>query len=69
MWMTREIQRAIKEKRRIYETYKSAGSVQQELVQKPIVKEKCKKMTQKAKPGKEDRKSCEHNKRFYKFGI
>lgn len=64
--MTREIQRAIK---REYETYKSAGSALQEWVQEPIVKEECKKMIQKAEMEKEDRKRCEHNKSFYKFGI
>lgn len=43
--MTREIRRAIK--REEYETYKSAGSALQELVQEPVVKEECKKMIQK----------------------
>lgn len=66
--MTKEIQRAIK--REEYETYKSARSALLELVQELIVKEECKKMIKKkTEKGKEDGKRCEHNKRFYKFGI
>lgn len=65
--MTKETQRAIK--REEYETYKSAGSVLQECVQEPIVKEECEKMIQKAEKGKGDGKIHEHNRSFYKFGI
>lgn len=64
--MTTETQRAVK--REEYETYKSTGSALQEWVQEPVVREECKKITQKAETGK-DRKRCELNTSFYKLGM
>lgn len=64
--MTTETQRAVK--REEYETYKSTGSALREWVQEPVVREECKKITQKAETGK-DRKRCELNTSFYKLGM